>query len=373
MFEQSTSPGALLGQIALFPPRASTTATQVDTLFFFLLGVTMAVGLLVAVLMLVFCIQYRRRPGEIEVPAETHAPRALEWFWTITPLILFMVMFVWGATVYFGAFRAPDDATVIYGVGKQWMWKFQHPEGQREINALHVPVGRAFRMMLTSEDVIHDFFVPDFRIHMDVLPNQYTTVWFQATQTGTFHLFCSQYCGTNHSGMVGEVVVMEPQDYERWASLHADGSAGMEGQKIFRKYRCISCHSVNSKRAPVLSGVFGRPVLLTDGRTIIANDDYIRRHILNPGIDVVAGYENIMPTFKGQISQDEINEIIMWLRGMNAPPAAQVPPDVVLEPNRVEDYPPPPVTPEINNNVTPPAGPKPNSSPAKNNNSEPKR
>src|SRR5579884_1205196 len=323
--EYGTMNGNLLAQIALYPQRASTTADQIDTLFFFLLGVTMAAGLLVCILMGVFAIQYRRRPGETQAPPVTHASSALEWFWTLTPLAIFMVMFAWGAVVYCGAYRAPDDSTVIYGVGKQWMWKFQHPEGQREINSLHVPVGRPFKVMLTSEDVIHSFFVPNFRLHMDVLPNRYTSVWFQATQTGTFHLFCSQYCGTNHSQMVGEVVVMEPGDYENWLHLHAEGSAGMQGQKVFRTYRCISCHSLNSKRAPVLSGVYGKPVLLNDGRTIIADDDYIRRSILDPGADIVAGYENIMPTFKGQITAEEINDVIAWPRAMNTPGAPGVP------------------------------------------------
>ncbi len=364
----------MLAQIALYPPRASTTADSVDQLFFFLLGVTMAVGLLVAILLIGFAVQYRRRPGETQAPPETHAPHSLEWFWTLTPLVIFMVMFVWGANVYFGAFRAPDDATPIYGIGKQWMWKFQQPQGQREINELHVAVGRPYRMILTSEDVLHSFFVPDFRIHMDVLPDRYTSVWFQATMTGRFHLFCSQYCGTNHSVMVGEVVVMEPQEYENWLHLHAEGSAGMEGQKIFRKYRCISCHSINSKRAPVLSGVYGRPVHLSDGRTIIADDDYIRRSILDPGADIVAGYENIMPTFKGQISAEEINQVIAWLRAMDTPPAAGVPPDATRMPNRVEDYPPPPVTPDINNESTAPAHGGTNAKrPANNKQSEPKR
>ena len=229
-------------------------------------------------------------------------------------------------------------------------------------------------MMLTSEDVIHSFFVPDFRIHMDVLPNRFTSVWFQATQTGTFHLFCSQYCGTNHSQMVGEVVVMEPQDYNNWLQLHSEGSPGMEGQKIFRKYRCISCHSLNSKRAPVLSGVYGKPVVLSDGRTLIADDDYIRRSILEPGADIVTGYENIMPTFKGQISAEEINNVIAWMRAMNTGTGPGVPPDATLIPNRVEKFPPPPVTPEINNQSTAPAaGGQAGQPPANNTKPEPKR
>ena len=180
-----------------------------------------------------------------------------------------MVMFVWGAKVYFDAYRPPDDAATVYVVGKQWMWKFQHPEGQREINTLHVPVGRPIKLLMTSEDVIHSLFIPDFRIHMDVLPDRYTSVWFQATRPGTYHLFCSQYCGTNHAGMIGQVVVMEPAEYERWLQLRAEGSLALQGRKTFLKYRCISCHSADdAARAPVLEDLYGQPVALSDGRVV---------------------------------------------------------------------------------------------------------
>jgi cytochrome c oxidase subunit 2 len=247
----------MLAQITFFPHQATTSAHYVDELLYFLVAICGGVGLLVAVLLIGFAVRYRRRPGQ-RTPPETVDSRALELFWTLTPLGLLMVMFVWGATIYFGAYRAPDDATVIYCVGKQWMWKLQHPEGQREINHLHVPTGRPFKLMLTSEDVIHSFFVPDFRVHMDVLPGRYTSTWFQATRPGTYHLFCSQYCGTNHAGMVGEVEVMEPSDYENWLRLHAEGSMALEGRKVFLKYRCVSCHSADQNaRAPVLEELYG--------------------------------------------------------------------------------------------------------------------
>src|SRR5262249_1332756 len=154
-------------------------------------------------------------------------------------------MFGWGAVVYFDPFRGPDDAATVYGVGKQWMWKFQHPEGQREINALHVAVGQPVRLVMTSEDVIHSFFVPEFRVHMDVLPERYTSVWFKPTLAGEYHLFCSQYCGANHAGMVGTVTVMEPAEYQQWLHLRAEGSLALEGRKTFLKYRCLSCHSAD--------------------------------------------------------------------------------------------------------------------------------
>ena len=249
---------------------------------------------------------------------------------------IFMVIFVWGATIYFGAYRAPDDATVIYVVGKQWMWKFQHPEGQREINELHVPSGRPFKLMLTSEDVIHSFFVPDFRIHMDVLPDRYT-IGLVPGRPGraTYHLFCSQYCGTNHAGMIGTVIVMEPADYQNWLHLHAEGSLALEGRKVFLKYRCISCHSADEHaRAPVLEDLFGKSrSSLRDGRRrCIADEDYIRESILDPGAKIVAGWREHHADLQGPGERggdhraDRLHSS-RWSGGRRR--------------RRVEDYPPP--------------------------------
>jgi cytochrome c oxidase subunit 2 len=334
----------VFAEVALFPEQASTTARYVDWLLYFLVTVCGSVGLLVAVLLIYFAVRYRRRPGEIGPPPATESSLLLEWFWTLTPLGVFMVMFVWGATVYFGAYRAPDDATPIYVVAKQWMWKFQHPEGQREINELHVPAGRPFKLLLTSEDVIHSFFVPDFRIHMDVLPERYTSVWFQATKPGSYHLFCSQYCGTNHAGMVGRVIVMEPADYQRWLHLHAEGSLALEGRKVFLKYRCISCHSADENaRAPVLEELYGKPVHLRDGRTVSADETYIRESIYHPGAKIVAGYEDIMPTFRGQVSEEEVIQLIAFVKSLGRGQT----------PRRVEQYPPPTTTPPINSQEQP--------------------
>jgi cytochrome c oxidase subunit 2 len=338
----------MLAQIAWYPEQASTTANYVDTLFYFLVAITGSVGLLVAFLLIYFSIRYRRRPGQVAPPPPTEASLALEWFWTLAPLGIFMVIFVWGATVYFGAYRAPDDSTVIYVIGKQWMWKLQHPEGQREINELHVPYGQPFKLMLTSEDVIHSFFVPEFRIHMDALPGRYTSVWFHATQPGTYNLFCSQYCGTNHAGMIGHVIVMEPADYQNWLHLHAEGSLALEGRKVFLKYRCISCHSADENaRAPVLEELFGKTVHYhlpgetaptQNWRTVTADENYIRESILEPAAKIVAGHENIMPTFKGQVSEEEIISLIAFIKSLGRGQT----------PKRVEAYPPPVTTPPIN-------------------------
>lgn len=329
----------MFAQIAWYPEQASTTAVGVDRLFIFLFVVCGALGLLVAFLLFYFSIRYRRRPGQVGPPPETHSSLALEWFWSLTPLAIFMVIFAWGATIYFHAFRAPDHATTIYVLGKQWMWKIQHPEGQREINELHVPTGRPFKLILTSEDVIHSFFVPDFRIHMDALPNRYTSVWFQAVRPGTHHLFCSQYCGTNHAGMIGRVIVMEPAEYQEWLNLRAEGSLALEGRKVFLKYRCISCHSADEDaRAPVLEELFGKLVHLRDGGTVVADENYLRQSILDPGAKIVAGYQNLMPTFKGQVSEEEIIQIIAFVKSLRRGDT----------PRRVEESPPPLTTPPIN-------------------------
>ncbi len=329
----------MLGEIVWFPEQASTTAQGVDRFLIFLVSVTGSVGLLVAVLLITFAVRYRRRPGAPAWAPHVPASRPLELFWTISPLGVFCVMFVWGATLYFEAYRAPDDAAVIYGVGKQWMWKFQHAEGQREINELHVPAGRPFKVLLTSEDVIHSFFVPAFRVHMDVLPDRYTSVWFQPTRPGRYHLFCSQYCGTNHAGMVGTVVVMEPAEFQDWLHLHAEGSLALEGRKVFLKYRCVSCHSADENaRAPVLEELYGRTVHLSDGRAVVADEEYIRESIYDPGAKVVAGYQNIMPTFRGQVSPEEVIQLTAFIKALGR---GETPP-------RVEQFPPPAATPPIN-------------------------
>jgi len=328
----------IFAEIALFPEEASTTARQVDLLFLFLLTVCGAVTLLVALLLVFFAVHYRRRPGAVGNPPETPSSEKLEWFWTLAPLAIFVIFFVWGARVYFNAYRPPDGAATVYVVGKQWMWKFQHPEGQREINTLHVPLGRPIRLLMTSEDVIHSLFIPSFRIHMDLVPDRYSSVWFQATRVGAFHLFCSQYCGTNHAGMTGEVIVMEPADYDRWLHLRAEGSMALEGRKVFLKYRCVSCHSGDGEaRAPVLEDLFGRPVVLNDGRVVKADEDYIRESILYPSAKIVAGYDNIMPTFQGEIDQQEIFQLIAWLESLKPGQT----------PRRVESFPPPSTTPPI--------------------------
>src|SRR2546427_3343421 len=261
----------------LFPERASTMAFRVDALYFFLLAVAVFFSLLIAGLIVFYAVKYRRR-SPWSVGASIHGGMVLEITWSVIPLLITMVIFVWGASVFFAMSHPPEETLNIYVVGKQWMWKFQHLDGQREINELHVPVGRAVKLITTSEDVIHDLFVPAFRMKADVIPGRYVSIWFQPTKPGRYHLFCAEYCGTRHSGMIGEIVVMEPSDYQAWLSGGApEGSLASTGAKLFADLGCITCHRGDSgARGPQLAGIVGKPVQLQSGETVIADETYVR-------------------------------------------------------------------------------------------------
>jgi len=304
-------------KLPLFPEQASTVAGQVDAFYLFLVLITTFFSLLIALMILFFVIRYRKRPDREAV--QIHGSTLLEIVWTVIPLGISMVIFVWGAVLYYHIENPPQNALEIYGVGKQWMWKFQHPGGQREINALHVPTGRPVKVTLISQDVIHDFFVPAFRVKTDVLPNRYVYSWFEATTPGTYRLFCSQYCGTNHSAMVGQVVVMKPEDYAEWlASGKAEGSLASMGEKLFQEFGCTTCHRPDSgARGPNLQGLYGRPVRLSDNRVVVADDNYIRESILNPNAKVVSGFQPIMPTFQGVVSEEGLIQITEYIKHMS--------------------------------------------------------
>src|SRR5579885_3381424 len=282
----------------LFPVEASTVAPSVDHLLFYLLGVSIFFTVLIFSAIFYFAIKYRRR-SETELPPEIHGSTKLEIAWSIIPFGLAMVMFAWGAKVYFEIERPPDDALDVYVVAKQWMWKLQHKEGQREINELHIPLGRAVKLTMTSLDVIHSFYVPDFRTKQDVLPGRYTTTWFKPTKAGTYHLFCAEYCGTMHSGMIGDIVVMEPSQYAAWVQTGgAFLSLAANGQAIFQQLGCPTCHQMETQgRGPTLIGVYGHSVPLEDGRVVTADENYIRESILAPTAKVVSGFKPIMPVF----------------------------------------------------------------------------
>ena len=299
-------------------------AGKVDALYFFLVAVSAFFVVLIATLVVVFGIRYRRR-AHGDVGATVVPALSLEIAWTVIPLLLGLVMFVWGANLYFAQARPPAETLDVYVTGKQWMWKFQHLDGHREINELHVPVGRAVRITGTSEDVIHSFFVPAFRMKADVLPGRYTTLWFNSTKVGTYHLFCAEYCGTKHSGMIGRIVVMSPEDYQAWLSGGAaEGSLASQGQKLFQDFACITCHRSDGQgRGPVLDGVFGRKVDLASGQTVTADEAYIRESILSPSAKVVAGFQPIMPTFQGLVSEEQLMALIEYVKSLKAHEGAQ--------------------------------------------------
>jgi cytochrome c oxidase subunit 2 len=308
----------MFSDFPLWPERASTVAGPVDALFIGLCIVTGVVSLLIWIVIFYFAIKYRRRPDN-ELAQEYEPPKILEITWTVVPLIVFIGVFVAGAWLYFHEQRVPNNAIDIYATGRQWMWKFQHAGGQREINSLHVPIGRPIRITMASEDVIHSLYFPNFRLKADVVPNRYRTLWFQATKTGTYHIFCAEYCGTMHSGMIGWVHVMEPTEYQKWLAGGAEGSLASQGEKLFQKYSCNTCHTSDATgRGPVLAGLYGKPVVLADGRTVVADENYIRESILNPQAKVAAGFAPVMPTFQGQVNEEDLLKLLAYVRSLGA-------------------------------------------------------
>ena len=305
-------------QLPLFPEAASSMARQVDYLYFYLTAVTVVMTGLIFAVVFFFAVKYRRRSPD-EQPRQIHGSVMLEITWSIIPFIVMLSFFWWGAEIFFANATPPSNAMDIYVVGKQWMWKIQYPGGQREINELHVPINRPVKLTLASEDVIHSFFIPAFRIKHDVVPGRYDTMWFTATKPGRYHIFCAEYCGTEHSGMVGWVTVMNESDYENWtAGGGVEGTMAQQGERLFEQFGCSTCHQLDSQgRCPNLRGVYGSRVQLTDGRAVTADDAYIRESILNPNAKVVAGYRpDVMPTFQGQISEEQLLQLIVYIKSL---------------------------------------------------------
>lgn len=308
--------------MSLFPPQASTTAAEVDAFYVFLVVVSGVMTLLIFFFVFLFAIKYKRK-SEDDRPKAIHGSIPLEITWSVLPFLVMLIMFAWGTKLYFRAYTPPRTDTLdIYITGKQWMWKVQYPDGQREINEMHVPTGRAVKLTLASEDVIHSFFIPAFRLKHDVVPGSYQTYWFEATKPGRYHIFCAEYCGTNHSAMTGWVTVMDPVAYEAWL---AGGSLGTsmvdQGQKLFEQYGCATCHLLDAKgRCPSLRNVFGHPVQLEDGRTVLADEAYVRESMLNPNAKIVQGYKkDIMPVFQGQISEEGLLQLIVYIKSLSIP------------------------------------------------------
>ena len=305
-------------QVPLFPEAASSIARQVDYLYAYLSVVTIVMTGLIFLVVFIFAIKYRRKSPN-ETPRPIHGSLVLEITWSIIPFVVMLSFFWWGAEIFFANATPPANAMDVYVVGKQWMWKIQYPEGTREINELHVPIGRPVKITLASEDVIHSFFIPAFRIKHDVVPGRYDTMWFTATKAGRYHIFCAEYCGTEHSGMIGWVTVMNDSDYENWvAGGGTEGSMAQQGERLFEQYGCSTCHQTDQQgRGPNLRGVYGSRVQLSDGRSVLADDAFIRESILNPNAKVVAGYRpDVMPTFQGQVSEEQLLQLIVYIKSL---------------------------------------------------------
>jgi cytochrome c oxidase subunit 2 len=297
----------------LFPEQASSIAQKIDLLYLFLWTVSGFFTLLIFVLIVFFAIKYRRRSAS-DRPAPIEGSVKLELLWTIVPLLISMVIFVWGAKLYVEIYADPVDALDVHVIGKQWMWKIQHPDGKREINSLHVPEGQRVQLTMASQDVIHSFFIPAFRVKQDVLPGRYTKISFIPTKVGEYHLFCAEYCGNEHSGMIGKVVVMTQDDYQAWLTgAETDVPPKVSGERLFTSMGCMTCHG---SQAPSMSGLFGSTVQLADGRTVKADEHYIRESIIDSTAKIVAGYKPIMPSFRNQISEEALIDLVAYVKSL---------------------------------------------------------
>ena len=339
--------------MSLFPPQASTNAAEVDLIYVVMVLLCGAIATAVIAAMIWMGIRFRRTPENL-VGADIHGSTALEIFWSIVPFFIVMGIFAWGTSLYFKLELPPANSMEIFVTGKQWMWKIQHMNGRREINHLHVPVGRPVKLTMASEDVIHSFYVPAFRVKADVIPGRYSTMWFEATETGTFHLFCAEYCGTEHSRMIGSVTVMDPADYENWLTTGnpspveiaagtagpASGSAGgasagqgsggapvspvEAGARLFQEKACATCHiTTPGGIGPILAGIPGGQIQLASGESVIADDAYLRESILQPMAKIVKGYPPAMPTFAGQLSEEEVMSLIAYIKSLGTAQSAQ--------------------------------------------------
>jgi cytochrome c oxidase subunit 2 len=304
---------------ALLPEQASTIASRVDNLYFFIVAVTAFFAVLVSIVVIVFAVKYRTN-DPLAVGKHIHGSIPLELGWSIIPFVIAVVIFAWAADVFFEIQRPPNQTLEIYATGKRWMWKFQHIDGQNEINELHVPVNRAVKVTFTSEDVLHSMYFPAFRVKADAIPGRYSTVWFNATKVGEYHLFCAEYCGTRHSGMIGRVVVMEPAAYQAWLTgTLGVGSLSQRGEQLFNDLACNTCHrNDGTGRGPSLVAKFGTPEELSNGSRVAVDESYVRESILNPQAKLVAGYGPLMPTFQGLVSEENVMALVEYVKSLQA-------------------------------------------------------
>ena len=309
---------AILDNIPLFPPQASTVAAEVDALFFVWTLVSVVSSAIILAAMAYFLVRYRRRSFKELGGGETHAPM-VELVSMAIPFIVCMIMFVWGTKVFIQIQRTPETAVEYLAFGKQWMWKFQHPNGLREINNLTIPVNTPIQLTMTSEDVVHSFWVPEFRVKQDVFPGSYSSLWFEATQTGTFRVFCAEYCGTDHAVMSGRVHVLEQDEYDAWLREEEPERADpvSSGEQLFTSLSCDTCHTGDSPRGPALTNLFGSRVQLASGESVTADETYLRTAITDPRSQVRAGYAALMPTFQGQVTEVEIRDLISYIKTLD--------------------------------------------------------
>ncbi len=301
----------------LLPERASDFAGSVDAIFFALLAVCGLIIFGICAAVVIFCVRYRR--GSPAVHATLRGSSLpLEIAWTSATFLVFVAIFIWAAVVYFRMSRPPANAAEIHVVAKQWMWKLQHPNGRREINELHLQIGEPVKLVMTSQDVIHDFFVPAFRAKQDVLPSRYTVQWFTPTRVGKYHLFCAEYCGMDHSHMGGWIHVLESAEYARWlASGDVTESVVAAGARLFVARGCSGCHAPNAAvRAPPLNGIYRKPIALKDGGVVIADEQYLHDSILLPNRQITAGYDPVMPTYEGQLNEEEVMQLVTYIRSL---------------------------------------------------------
>lgn len=315
-----------MNTVNLMPPTASVYADELNSFFWAMVAVCGIVTVAIAVFLIYCAVKYRRKDPD-ELPVQIDGNIKLETTWTVVPFIIFLGMFGWGAKTYFDVEQPAPDTMNVFVVAKQWMWKIQYENGIREINTLHVPINRPVRLTMISEDVIHDFYVPAFRMKQDVLPARYMTIWFTANKAGQYHLFCAEYCGTKHSGMIGWVYVMNPHDYQRWLEQGgAEDSLASSGEKYFHQFGCANCHHFSGHGpGPDLKGLYGNPVTLDNGLTLTADETYIRECIMGTKPGRVAGFTGIMPSFKGQLTEEQILGLVTFIKSIGPQTGTEVP------------------------------------------------
>ncbi len=305
------------------PPPSSTIAGEVDALFYFIFYASLILFLIVMGAAAYFIIRYRRRDGKAELTSGVAHNTKLEILWTVIPTILVFIVFVWGFRTFMKMHVSPRDALEIKATGQKWFWTFDYPNGANSLNDLVVPVGKPVRLLMSSQDVIHSFYVPNFRIKMDVLPNRYTITWFEATEPGEYDIFCAEYCGKGHSEMLGKVIVKTEVDYNKWLEQSAvDIPEGMSleeaGAKLYQSKACVTCHTVDGRPgvAPSFKGRFGSQEKMADGTTVTVDENYIRESILNPQAKVVAGYQPVMPTYQNVLTDRQIDALIAYIKSI---------------------------------------------------------